>query len=62
VIVSPGQTYVPPGVPTAHLRLSFSTATDAEADRGLARLALALRDAAAPAGRGRTFEDDGLTV
>jgi DNA-binding transcriptional MocR family regulator len=62
VIVSPGQTYVPPGVPTAHLRLSFSTATEAEADRGLARLAMALRDITAPAGRGRTFEDDGLTV
>jgi 2-aminoadipate transaminase len=62
VVVSPGRAYVPPGVVTAHLRLSFSTATPAEADRGVARLALALRDAMAPPGRGRTFEDGGLAV
>ena len=36
VIVSPGHTYVPPGVPTSHLRLSFSTMTPAQADRGVA--------------------------
>ncbi len=62
VIVSPGHTYVPPGVSTAHLRLSFSTATPAEADRGIARLALALKDATGGGGRTRTFEGDGLAV
>jgi DNA-binding transcriptional MocR family regulator len=62
VIVSPGHTYVPPGVATAHLRLSFSTATPAEADRGIARLALALKDAVGGGGRSRSFEDDGLAV
>jgi 2-aminoadipate transaminase len=56
VVVSPGHTYVPPGVPTAHLRLSFSTVTPAEADRGDARLALALRDALGGGGRDRSFE------
>ncbi len=56
VIVSPGHTYVPPGVATAHLRLSFSTTTPQEADRGLARLALALRDALGGGGRDRSFE------
>ena len=57
VIVSPGHLYVPPGVDTAHLRLSFSTAAADEAERGLARLALALRDVTR-GGRGRTFEDE----
>ena len=56
VIVSPGHTYVPPGVPTSHLRLSFSTMTPAQADRGVARLALALRDALGGGGRDRSFE------
>ena len=56
VIVSPGHTYVPPGVPTSHLRLSFSTMTPAQADRGVARLALALRDALGSGGRDRSFE------
>ncbi len=56
VIVSPGHTYVPPGVPTSHLRLSFSTMTPTEADRGVARLALALRDALGGGGRDRSFE------
>ena len=56
MIVSPGHTYVPPGVPTSHLRLSFSTMTPAEADRGVARLALALRDALGGGGRDRSFE------
>jgi len=56
VVVSPGHTYVTPGVPTAHLRLSFSTVTPAEADRGVARLALALRDALGGGGRDRSFE------
>jgi len=62
VIVSPGQAYVPPGVATQHLRLSFSTVTPREADRGLARLALALRDAEQGPRRARSFEDDGLVV
>jgi DNA-binding transcriptional MocR family regulator len=62
VIVSPGQAYVPPGVATQHLRLSFSTVTAAEAERGLTRLAQALRDATEGPRRGRTFEDDGLAV
>ena len=52
----PRAPYVPPGVPTAHLRLSFSTVTPAEADRGIARLALALRDALGGGGRDRSFE------
>jgi len=56
VVVSPVHTYVPPGVPTAHLRLSFSTVAPAEADRGIARLALALRDALGGGGRDRSFE------
>jgi DNA-binding transcriptional MocR family regulator len=55
VIVSPGHSYVPPGVATSHLRLSFSTATEAEADRGVGRLALALRDAVGGGGRSRSF-------
>jgi DNA-binding transcriptional MocR family regulator len=62
VVVSPGRVYVPPGVGTSHLRLSFSTATPAEADRGLQRLARALRDATDGPRRGRSPEDDVLTV
>jgi DNA-binding transcriptional MocR family regulator len=62
VVVSPGRVYVPPGVGTAHLRLSFSTATPAEAERGLQRLARALRDASEQPRRGRSPEDDGLAV
>jgi len=55
VIVSPGHTYVPPGVATTHLRLSFSTTTPTQADRGVARLAVALRDALGGGGRSRSF-------
>jgi len=62
VVVSPGRAYVPPGVGTRHLRLSFSTVTPAEADRGLARLALALRDAERSHRRPRSIEDDPASV
>ena len=55
VVVAPGSAYVPPGVATRHLRLSFSAVDAAEADEGLRRLALALRDVTAqgPAGDAR---------
>ena len=62
VVVSPGRVYVPPGVGTRHLRLSFSTATEAEADRGLQRLARALRDATDGPRRQRSPEDDPFAV
>ncbi|CAA9551118.1 MAG: Transcriptional regulator, GntR family domain / Aspartate aminotransferase [uncultured Thermoleophilia bacterium] len=61
VIVSPGHVYVPPGVATNHLRLSFSTASAAEADRGVARLAAALGDATRGSRR-RSFEADVAVV
>ena len=56
MIVSPGHTYVPPGVATSHLRLSFSTMTPAQADRGSRgwRSPCATRSAAG--GRDRSFE------
>jgi DNA-binding transcriptional MocR family regulator len=62
VVVSPGRVYVPPGVGTRHLRLSFSTASEAEADRGLQRLARALRDATDGPRRQRSPEDDPFAV
>ena len=63
VVVAPGSAYVPPGVATRHLRLSFSAVNAAEADEGLRRLALALRDVT---GKGRRATapgaDDALAV
>ncbi len=50
VVVAPGSAYVPPGVATRHLRLSFSAVDEDAADEGLRRLALALRDVT---GKGR---------
>ena len=52
----PGTPTCRPASPTSHLRLSFSTITPAQADRGVARLALALRDALGGGGRDRSFE------
>jgi 2-aminoadipate transaminase len=61
VVVAPGSAYVPPGVATRHLRLSFSAVDAQEADEGLRRLALALRDIGSR-GRRATPPDGTLAV
>ena len=62
VVVGPGSAYVPPGVATRHLRLSFSAVDEAEADEGLRRLALALRDVTGRGRRETAPGDDALAV
>jgi DNA-binding transcriptional MocR family regulator len=62
VVVGPGSAYVPPGVATRHLRLSFSAVEAEEADEGLRRLALALRDVTARGRRAVAPGSDALAV
>jgi 2-aminoadipate transaminase len=62
VVVGPGSAYVPPGVATRHLRLSFSSVDEREADEGLRRLALALRDVTAKGRRATAPGGDALAV
>jgi DNA-binding transcriptional MocR family regulator len=62
VVVGPGSAYVPPGVATRHLRLSFSAVDAAEADEGVRRLALALRDVTARGRRAVAPGGDALAV
>jgi 2-aminoadipate transaminase len=62
VVVAPGSAYVPPGVATRHLRLSFSTLDADDADEGLRRLGLALRDVTAKGRRATAPGADALAV
>jgi 2-aminoadipate transaminase len=62
VVVAPGSAYVPPGVATRHLRLAFSNVDAGEADEGLRRLALALRDVTAKGRRATAPGSDALAV
>ena len=62
VVVGPGSAYVPPGVATRHLRLSFSAVDAEEADEGVRRLALALRDVTARGRRTVAPGGDALAV
>ena len=43
MLLVPGQAFMPSNQPTSHVRASFSTATDAEIDEALRRLAVLLR-------------------